>query len=114
MLQGIADTTYKLLTGVDNPPAFLERVCYILRQYLMLSTGSLRMADEYFDRWFMAKPWRKSFTTKDILKIYNLHLDAMLKASTYAMNPEELLVRTAIESLLTILACDPAPVKDQA
>jgi len=106
VLQGLSDQVYKYVAEVDNAPAFLERVCYILRQSLILSTGGFKSADEYFDRFF-SRGWVRNFGPAQTLKIYNIHLDALLKASTYTMDPVEILMKAAIESLLIIMECPP-------
>ena len=105
LLNGVADTAYGMIAEVENAPAFLERICYILRQYLVMATGGLRTIDPYFDQWFSAKNWARNYDQTIILDIYKKHLDAFVTTSAYGMDPLELMMKTAIESLLLIQSC---------
>lgn len=104
ILQGASDYAYRILEDIDNAPYFLERVCYIFRQNLMVATGSIKCVDDYYSRWFIGKKWTRRFGSNELLTLYKKHLEAMNIASTYTMNPDELLMKTAIEGLLLMRA----------
>jgi DNA polymerase-3 subunit gamma/tau len=106
LLQVIPNVVYKLLLNVDNAPAFLERVCYIFRQNLVIYTGGFQAVDSYFDQWFSKKEWKRDWDIDHMLCIYKLHLEAMMQASTYTMDPYELLMSTAIQSIKIMMTCE--------